>query len=110
MFMSGIKKIRKLIKIPFMVFDDILRFFITYLPGPTGRKIRYLYWKKKFKRCGKNVIIDEGVIIQGPEWISIGDNVWIDKYCVLMAGKVTSNNRLIKKKGKMIISNGMKES
>jgi len=105
--------IRKFLK----VFDDILRFFIIYMPGSTGRKIRYSYWKRKFKKCGKNVIIDEGVIIQGPEYISIGDNVWIDKYCILMAGPVKfDNNSVVKKienknfefkEGELIIGNGV---
>lgn len=70
-----------------IVVDDIIRTVITNISGGTGRKIRYCYWSRKFKKCGKNVIIDEGVIIQNPEWISVGDNVWIDKYCVLIAGK-----------------------
>lgn len=82
--MSGIWK--KVIKIPFKIIDDLLLFFITYIPSSTGRKLRYLYWRSRFKKCGKNVVIDEGVIIQNPEWISIGDNVWIDKFCTLLAG------------------------
>ncbi len=67
--------------------NDMILFPVTYIPGSLGRKIRYFYWKRRLKRCGKNVIIDEGVLIQCPEWISIGDNVWIDKYCFLLAGK-----------------------
>ncbi|MGQ9847799.1 MAG: hypothetical protein ACUVQP_09935 [Bacteroidales bacterium] len=72
-------------------YNDIIISFITHISGPTGRKIRYWYWKKRFKKCGKNVFIDEGVIIQNPEWISVGDNVWIDRYCVLLAGKPDEN-------------------
>jgi len=64
------------------VLFDICTFFITYLPSSTGRKLRYVYWKRKFKKCGKNVIIGEGVIIQNPECISIGDNVWKRNFCV----------------------------
>jgi len=82
-----------------IAFDDLIRFPIIYMPGVLGKKLRYWYYKKKFKRCGKNVIIDEGVIIQGAEWISIGDNVWIDKYCVLIAGKVDLEGKIIKRKG-----------
>jgi len=99
-----------------IVFNDIVKFFITYLPGPTGRKLRYLYWKGKFKKCGKNVMIDEGVIIQNPEWITIGDNVWIDKYCVLIAGPVNLINRMVIRRenknftlneGELIIGSGV---
>jgi len=72
------RRIVKFLKYLPTVFSDFIKLFIIYFPGPTGRKIRYFYWRKKFKKCGKNVIIDEGVIIKNPEWISIGDNVWID--------------------------------
>jgi len=106
-----------MIKKIFKVLDDILKFFIIYMPGPTGRKIRYYHWKRKFKKCGKNVVIDEGVIIQGHEYISIGDNVWIDKYSILMAGPVKFNdNSVVKriknknfkyKEGELIIGNGI---
>jgi len=78
---------KRLIKIIGKVFSDFIKFFIIYLPGSTGRRLRYYYWRGKFKRCGKNVFIDEGVIIQNPECISIGDNVWIDRYCLLICGK-----------------------
>ena len=85
-----------------IVIDDIIRTVITNISGVTGRKIRYWYWSKKFKKCGKNVIIDEGVIIQNSQWISIGDNVWIDKYSVLMAGPVDfGGNSVVKKKKNM---------
>jgi galactoside O-acetyltransferase len=106
-----------MIKKIFKAFDDILRFFIIYMPGPTGRRLRYYYWKKKFKKCGKNVVIDEGVIIQGAEYISIGDNVWIDKYSILMAGPVKFNDNSVVKRienknfkyeeGELIIGNGI---
>lgn len=65
---------------------DIGKFFIIYMPGSLGNKLRYLYYKKKFKRCGSNVIIDTGVNIEGEELISIGDNVHIDKYCIISTG------------------------
>jgi len=107
----------KYFKIPLLVLNDILKFFITYFPGPTGRKIRYYYWRKKFRKCGKNVLIDEGVIIKGPEYISIGDNVWIDKYSILMAGPVKFNDNSVVKRienknfkyeeGELIIGNGI---
>lgn len=74
------------------VFDDFVKTIITNISGSLGRKVRYWYYKHKFKRCGKNVIIDEGVIIQNPEWISIGDNAWIDRYVVLIAGAPDIDN------------------
>lgn len=77
----------KLLKAPFIILRDIVKFFIVYMPGGFGNKLRYLYYKRKFKRCGVNVTIDVGVSIDGAELISVGDNVYIDKYCILSTGK-----------------------
>lgn len=95
-----------------------MRALVIYMPGPTGRRLRYLYYKKKFKKCGKNVIIDEGVIIQNPKCISVGDNVWLDKYCVLIAGapdiknssrifKIKENKRYKFERGELIIEDNV---
>lgn len=81
----------------YIAFRDLFRLPIIYMPGTLGRKLRYWYYKKKLKKCGKNVIIDEGVIIQNPKWISIGNNVWIDKYCILIAGKANLEGMLVKR-------------
>ena len=77
----------KIFKIPFLVLRDIGKLFVIYMPGGFGTKLRYFYYKNKLKSCGKNVIIDMGVHIDGTELISIGDNVYIDKYCIISTGK-----------------------
>lgn len=58
----------------------------SYYPGDTGFLLRYWYWKKKLKFLGKNVKIDTGVYFQNPQFISIGDNCWIDKNVMILAG------------------------
>ncbi len=92
--------------------SSLVSSLIIYIPGPLGIKIRYFYYKKKFRKCGKNVRIDVGVILENPEWISIGDNVWIDKYSILMAGplsipddkiKYRSNSNIFLNKGELYI-------
>lgn len=80
-------KIVKTVRIPLLVIKDMARFFIMYMPGPTGITLRRLYYGRAFKRCGKNLVIDIGVSISGAEFISVGDNVYIDKYCVIATGK-----------------------
>ena len=57
------------------------------MPGSVGNKLRILYYKSKFKKCGSNVTIDVGVQIEGAELISLGDNVHIDKFCIISTGK-----------------------
>jgi len=59
---------------------------ILYLPGPVGNRLRYLYYKSRLRHLGRNVIIDVGVYIQNPEFVSIDDNTWIDRYVILLAG------------------------
>lgn len=85
---------------------------IFYLPGPLGFQLRYHYYKRKLRYLGKNVKIDIGVCIQNPQCVSVGDNTWIDKYVILLAGKPTvgkrkifrkSNNKFKGKEGELII-------
>lgn len=84
------------LKIPFIVTRNIIEFFIIYMPGQFGTHLRYVYYKRKLKACGKNVVIDVGVIFSGIGHISVGDNVYIDKYCVLNAGDPPANGKIRK--------------
>ena len=102
------------LKIPFVILKDIFNFFIVNMPGSFGVKIRYYYYKNKFKNCGKNLIIDVGVHIEGFNLISIGDNVYIDKYCIIstgnkLIGNITylNNNAFKGEKGEIIIGNNI---
>lgn len=96
--------------------NDLLRTFIINISGSTGRRIRYFYYRKKFSMCGTNVAIDEGVVIENPKFISIGSDVWIDKYTILIAGKTDLSKGRIKKvenenytssEGELIIGDGV---
>lgn len=80
------------------VFFDIVETIIRNISGRLGIFLRRLYYSKRLAQCGKNLRIDEGVIIQGAEYIYIGDNVWIDKYCILIAGKVDIQPERVKVK------------
>jgi acetyltransferase-like isoleucine patch superfamily enzyme len=55
--------------------------------GLIGKKLRYFYYKKRLGACGKNVFIDSGVFIESPKDIFIGNNVWVDKNVILLAGR-----------------------
>jgi len=86
----------------------LLESLIRNLSGKLGQKLRAFYYSKRAGSCGKNLIIDEGVIIQGIKDIHLGDNVWIDKYCILMAGKIKiDKNNLIVKQQPLKIEEGM---
>lgn len=102
----------KYLLFPFFVINDLFKFIVIYLPGSTGKYLRSIYYRRKFKSCGKNLFIDVGVQIEGETLISIGDNVYIDKYCVIstgkrVVGKITKkeNNFFEGNSGEIIIGN-----
>jgi len=77
--------------------NSIIESFIRNISGTLGIRMRYMYYKRRFVKCCRNLTIDEGVIIKGAEFMIIGDNVWIDKYCILLAGKVGLEGRICKR-------------
>ena len=77
---------------PYIILGDILRLFIVYMPGRLGFRLRHLYYKSRFKKIGSNSRIDIGVHIEGAELISLGDNVYIDKYCIISTGEKVSGS------------------
>lgn len=79
----------KLLNQLFLLVESLIR----NISGRLGQKLRKFYYSKRSKNCGKNLLIDEGVIIQGIKDISFGDNVWIDKYCILMAGIIAIDEK-----------------
>jgi len=94
---------------------DIFLLIITYMPGTTGFRLRYHYYKKKMKYLASDAVLDVGVQIYNPESITIGSNTHIDRFVMLLAGKPDSidsreikdlNNHDFKyKKGELIIGN-----
>ena len=66
--------IRKIIN----TFKSFIDFFLIYLPGSLGVKLRYFCYRKRFKQCGKNVVIDteNGFAIENTKFI----NRMINKY------------------------------
>lgn len=94
------------------VLKQILESLIRNIGGPIGRKIRYFYYRSQFYSCGNNVIIEEGVFFENPNKMVIGDNIWIDKNVILIAGAFNENDRNYYEKGinkirwgELIISN-----
>ena len=75
------------------LFDYLLLFFkgmiaiieslMRQISGPIGFKLRELYYRSVFIKSGKNILIDTGVIIDSPQNIKIGSNVWISSYCTI---------------------------
>lgn len=99
----------------FNAIKNVIEGLIRNIDGPIGQKVRFFYYKNKLGSCGKNVIIDIGVVITSPSDIFISDNVWIDKYVILLAGKPKGNRKILHKKnldffgkeGELHIGNGV---
>jgi acetyltransferase-like isoleucine patch superfamily enzyme len=81
------------------VFLELVESSIRHIGGPVGRKIRIWYYDKRLKSCGENCVIEEGVYITNPHLITLGNNVWIDKNTMLIAGAFDKNSRQYKEKG-----------
>jgi galactoside O-acetyltransferase len=79
------------------VASDLVGAVVSSIPGQTGRRIRRVYYGRLLKNCGKGVVIDQGVVIEHPECVSLGDNVWLDKYCVIIAGPTDLAHRIVKR-------------
>jgi acetyltransferase-like isoleucine patch superfamily enzyme len=60
--------------------------WLRWVGGPVGVRLRRAWYRNRFKSCGARLTIDLGVIIEGAEHIIIGDDVWIDKQVILIAG------------------------
>ncbi len=78
--------------------------FIQNMPGRIGQRMRYLYWKSRLNKIGKNVIIGGNVKIKNPGYVSIGNNCWIDDNVSIIAGEV--NHAILKRVGEYVLDPG----
>ena len=59
---------------------------IANWPGGLGVRLRNAYWSRRLGAMGKGCSIGIGVCIPAPEFVFLGDSVWIDNYVQLLAG------------------------
>jgi hypothetical protein len=76
--------IRKFFKKLISVLEEIYLAWITDLPGNSGRKFRYMFYKKRLRYLGCNVIFEPGISITGMQYIQIGDDSILDKNCIIV--------------------------
>ncbi len=82
-----------MIRIIRSISDSLWLRFIQDLPGGIGFRLRHRYWRNRLKHLGQRSTIDCGVFFQGPEFISIGENTWIDRNVTIMAGRDDSTRK-----------------
>ena len=83
--------------LPIPLYADIIKAAITYLPGTPwffGNYLRGIYYSRKLKFMGKNVIFDQGVIILYPSNVVIDDFTWIDKNVILGSKSMLIGKRM----------------
>jgi galactoside O-acetyltransferase len=66
------------------LFSEFFLWFLQGIPSAIGTKLRYIIYKRLFKKSGK-FTIQTGVTIKGFRNIELGDNVQITKNCYLIA-------------------------
>jgi galactoside O-acetyltransferase len=74
-----------------MIVHDLIESFLRGIDGGLGRFLRYHYYRRRLASCGQGVVIDAGVHLVNPKSMHIGDNVWIDRNVVIIAGKVKTH-------------------
>ncbi len=65
-------------------------------PGRVGNALRVAYWRRRCRSVGRSFRVEPGVTIVGPEWVSFGDDVWLDRGVVLIAGPLTGGSRRVR--------------
>ena len=88
------------------IFFSFIEDCIRNCSGPFGSKFRQWYYRSRLGSCGRNVRIDTGVYFENPRQISLGDNVWIDKNCIMIAGELTRKNVRLVNQGSARVTQG----
>ncbi len=87
--MLFVRLVRKVLSVSFSLVEDFLR----NISGPLGVVLRRAYYRRVLKSCGSNLIIDSGVYILNPQFIELGDFVYIDHGAKLIAGSNDYSDR-----------------
>lgn len=59
---------------------------IRNIPGQIGIASRSIFYQSILKSCGDDLILLEGIHLENPQKISIGDRARISKFCFLQGG------------------------
>jgi acetyltransferase-like isoleucine patch superfamily enzyme len=56
-----------------------------------GVRLRRAWYRRRLERCGANLTIEAGVHLAGAQFIAFGDDCWIDRNAVLIAGPMDAS-------------------
>ena len=100
----------------FNFFLNLIEDLIRNISGPFGIKVRRFYYSRRLGICGTNIRIETGVFFVNAKLIYFGNNVWVDKNCILIAGEINRNSNTTnyikntlysQKPGKIIFGNNI---
>ena len=92
MRLAFVTNLAKAFLAPLIIARDAARMILIYMPGTTGIILRRAYYKSRLKSCGKKLTVLAGVEIEGCRFISMGDNVMIDRGCIVSTGRELCGN------------------
>ncbi len=75
-----------LLKIFARIIQNVIEDLLRPISGPAGIRLRRMYYRRRFAACGTNLRIGPGVLIQAPEFMKVGDNVWLDRNSTFICG------------------------
>ena len=81
-----------------LLFEGLIR----NISGGIGIKIRYLYYRKRFYKCGYNIRISENVFFENCCSIELGNNISILQNTFISGPSALPKNRIIKSKAKRL--------
>jgi acetyltransferase-like isoleucine patch superfamily enzyme len=76
------------------MFFSLIESCIRNVSGKTGILLRRAYYSGRLGKCGKKLIISEGVYFDHPRSIELGDYVWIDRNAILIAGRLSDHDQM----------------
>ncbi len=59
---------------------------LVYMPGEEGILLRRWYYARRFKRCGRNLVVKPGVQLSSLDRIEIGDDVMLRENVIIQTG------------------------
>jgi acetyltransferase-like isoleucine patch superfamily enzyme len=75
--------------------SNLVEDLIRWPSGPLGNRVRRFWYSRRLSACGSGLLIEPGVHILGAGYISLGDNVWLDRGVILIAGPPRSGARIV---------------
>lgn len=90
------------------ILSHLVEDLIRGVSGPIGYRLRRVWYRRRLASCGEGLVIEPGVHLVGVEHMHFGENVWLDRACVVIAGPPRQNARIVAGtmgKGRLDLSN-----